>query len=135
VDDQAKSVQLHDGRNQVQSEAYARRVANLVRAIEPAQHGFMFLVADSRTRIRHTQDGLSLAAQQLEFDPTTPGCELDGIVDEIGNRLQQQVAIAAHVKRAGRAHAQSDLLVFGNRLIHVADLAQHFAELDIAECG
>src|SRR5882672_8988633 len=63
VDDQTKSVQFYDGRNQVQSEAYARRVANLVRAIEPAQHGFMFLVADSRTRIRHAQDGFSLAAR------------------------------------------------------------------------
>src|SRR5258705_7739061 len=100
VDDQAKSVQFHDGRNQVESEANAWRAANLVRAIEPAQHGLTFLIADSRTRIHHTQDGLSPAGQQLELDAAAPGRELDGVVDEVGNRLQQQVSIAAHGKCA-----------------------------------
>src|SRR3954468_8397066 len=99
VDDQAKSMQLHDGRNQVQPEANARRVANLVRAIEPAQHGLLLLIADTGARIRHPQDGFTLTAQQLELDAAAPGRELDGVVDEVGDRLQQQVPIAAHIKR------------------------------------
>ena len=58
------------------SEPYARRVTTLVGAIEPAQHGFMFLVADSRPCIRHAQNCFSLAAQQLE--PAKPASPPEG---------------------------------------------------------
>ena len=68
VDDQTKSVQFDDGRNQIEPEADAGRAANLVGAIESAQHRFMFLFADSRTRIRHAQDGLALAARIHQTD-------------------------------------------------------------------
>src|SRR6186713_1108162 len=135
VDDQAKSVQFDDGRNQIEPKADAGRAANLVGAIESAQHRFMFLFADSWTRIRHAQDGLVLAAQQLELDAAAPGRELDSVVDEVGNRLQQQVPIAAHMRRARGHRAQRDLLVFGDRLVDVADLAQHFAQRNVAEGG
>ena len=61
------------------------------------------------------------------------GRKFDGVVDEVGDRLDQQIAIAAHAEPMRHLDPQADILVLGDRFVDIADLAQHFVQRDAAE--
>ena len=85
------------------------------------QHRFGFLTG---CLTRATASSVPLA----EPRPCRLRGKLDGIVDEIDDRLEQQIAVAAYLRDTGDADAQADLLVFGNRLVEVADQAKEIGE-------
>src|ERR1700759_2744684 len=110
-------MQLSDRGNEVEPQPEARRITHLLRAIKPPQYRVALLIVDAWSRIRDAHDGLAIAAQKRQPHLSFPGCELDGIVDEIGDRLEQQIAIATHAELALRRNTQLNSLVFGNRLV------------------
>ena len=78
----------------------ARRIADLVRPVETPQHSLALLFADARAGIRDAHDGFVVAAFQFDAHPAAFRRELDGVVDEVGDRLEQQIPVAEHVKAA-----------------------------------
>src|SRR6267378_5891320 len=112
VDHETKAVQLYDRRHQIQPKADARRTSDLVGTVETPQHGLALLLADAGAGIGHAHDGLAVATQQLDIHLAAFGRKLDGIVDEIGDRLQQEIPVAAHVKPVSHVDPQADILVF-----------------------
>ncbi len=77
---------------------------------------------------RTAHDSFIVAAYQLNVHPTAFGRKLDGIVNEVGDRLKQEIPIAAHVKLVFHLGPQVDILVLRDRLIDIAYLAQHFVQ-------
>src|SRR6202042_1761298 len=49
------------------------------------------------------------------------------------DRLQQQIPVTKHAQPVLYLDPQVDILVFGDRLVDIADLAQHFVQRDGAE--
>src|SRR5580704_4987434 len=128
MDHQLESVQRDNGRYQVQAQTKARRVADLVRAIESPKHGFGLPTIDARPGITDAHDRLPVAAGKADFDIAPCRGEFDGIVDQIGYGLEQQVAVAAHLQLAGNLNAELDTLVFRDRLVDIADFPQHLVQ-------
>ena len=128
-----KIVQLDDGCHEVETESDARRVTHLVGAIEAPQYGLALLFADAGAGIGHAHDGPAIIVQQAHIDPASVGRELDRIVDQVGERLDQQIPVATHIEILVNVNAQGDILVLGDRFINVADFAQHFMQRDAAE--
>src|SRR6476660_7764020 len=58
------------------------------------------------------------------INPASLGRELDRVVDQIGDRLDQQIPVATHIETLVKVNAQGDILVLGDRFINVADFAQ-----------
>src|SRR5512140_302359 len=133
VNDQPKTVQPDDGRHQVQAKPHARCAPDLVRPVEAPQHGLALLFADAAAAIGHAYDDLAAGARQLDAHLAAFGRELDGVVDEVGDRLEQKIAVATHAEPVARLDPQGDILVLGNRLVEVADLAQHLLQRHAAE--
>src|SRR4051812_16330522 len=101
-------MQLHDGGDEAEAKTDARRISNLVGAVKSPQHGFALLFADAGPAIVHAHDGLVSAAAQPYVYPSALRRELDGVVDKVGDRFDQQVAIAAHGERMRRLDMQDD---------------------------
>ena len=66
---QPEAVQLDDGGHEIETKPDAPRIADLVRPVEPPQHGLALLFADARAGIRNADDGFAVAAFQFDARP------------------------------------------------------------------
>src|SRR5258707_14319157 len=128
-----EAVQLDDSYHEVETESDARRVTHLVGTIEAPQYGLALLLADAGAGIGHAHDGPAIIAQQAHIDPASVGRKLDRVVDQVGDRLDQQILVATHIEILVDVNPQGDILVLGDRFINVADFPQHFMQRDAAE--
>src|SRR6478672_6954319 len=108
-----EAVQLDDSYHEVETESDARRVTHLVGTIEAPQYGLALLFADAGAGIGHAHDGLAVIAQQAHIDSASVGRELDRIVDQVGDRLDQQIPVATHIEILFDVNPQGDILVLG----------------------
>jgi hypothetical protein len=87
---ESETVQLHDCSNQVEAEAQTRRVPYPVRPIEAPQDSVALVFAYACAGIHDADDGLVVTAHQSDLDPPARRCKFDGVVDQIGDRLDQR---------------------------------------------
>src|SRR5580700_447943 len=71
--------------------------------------------------------------KQCELHPSTFGAEFHGVIDQIGNGLEKQIAVAVHSRTFGGFHPKGDTLVLGDRLVEISRLANKGGEVDIAK--
>src|SRR5262249_4252960 len=128
MNNQSEAVQLCDRGHQIETKAYARRISDLVGPIETPQHRLALMLADAATGIDDAHDRFTISARQLNSHPTAFRCKLDGIVDEVGDRLKQEISVAANIKPLFHLEAQVHILVLGDRLVHIAYFPQHFVQ-------
>src|SRR6202035_3070249 len=128
-----EAMQFDDRGNHAQAEAQAFDVSAFVRAIEALGDGFPLCLGDAGSRVTHADDGLALRLKQCELHAPAFGSEFHGVVDQIGNGLEQQVAVAAYNCTIGRFDVKADTLVFGDRIVEIARFANESGELDLAK--
>ena len=56
-----------------------------------------------------------------------------GVIDQIGDGLEQKIAVAVNRRLICRFDPKSDTLVLRDRVVEVADLAHQGAERDLAK--
>jgi hypothetical protein len=61
--------------------------------------------------------------------------KLDGVVDEVGDRLDQQVPVTKYALFVLGADPQSNTFVFRYRLVHVAYFAYEIRKCHFAKAG
>src|ERR1700752_398664 len=130
---QREAVQLNDRSHEIEAKAHAWRASDLVGPVETAQHGLALLIADAGAGIADAHDGFIFAADQFNVDPAAFRRKLDGIVDEVGDRLEEEIPIAAYAQLLLHPDPQLDTLGFGNRFVDIAYLLQHFVQQDGAK--
>ena len=130
---QAKAVQSYDRGNEIEAEPQTSRVSRLVGPVEPPEHGLAFVFADPGSGILHAHDGFTLAGNEPDLHPSARRRKLDGIVDQIGHRLHQQVPVTVHVEFPCRMNQQGNSLVLRYRLVHIRNFADELRECDLAE--
>src|SRR3981081_4286869 len=93
---QAESVQFHDRRDQAEAEPDALGLPAPVRTIKAPGHDLALVFGDAGARIAHAHDAFAGAVDQRHPDVSAFRRELHGVVDNIGDRFEQQVAVAMH---------------------------------------
>src|SRR6266700_3690598 len=132
---EAESMQLDDRRHEAQPESHAPRPAAPVGAIEAPGHQLALLLADARAGVAHLHDTFAIAAVEAEPDMPSCGRELDRVVDEIRDRFEQKIAVALHDRAVVDIDRERDVLLLGDRLVEVADLAHDVGKRGLAEPG
>src|SRR3954465_10810705 len=96
ADRQAEAVQLYNRSDKIETKADTRRISYLVGAIKSPQHGFPFLFSDAAAGIGDANHGVAAVTEQLDAHHAAFRRKFNRVVDQIGNRLDQQVTVAAH---------------------------------------
>src|SRR5262249_50991497 len=130
---QPETVELYDRSHQTKAKAQAWRISALFGPIETPQDRLPLLLADAAISIDDAHDDFTVAAYQFNVPPPTFWGKLDGIADEVGDRLKQEVPVAAHVKPMLRLDPQIDPPVLRDRLVHIANLPHHFLQTYCAQ--
>src|SRR5712671_1513000 len=130
---QPETVQLYNRSHKTEAKAHAWCASDLVGAVETTQHGLALLIVDAGAGIADAHDGFIVATRQFNGNPAAFKRKLDGIVDEVGNCLEEEIPIAAHAQVLLHPDLQIDILVLGDWFVDIAHLLQHFVQRDGAK--
>jgi hypothetical protein len=133
VDRETKAVQLYDRGHQAKAQSDSRRIPDLVGAVETPQYRLTLMLADAATGVGHPHDGFVIVTRQLYGDLAALRGKFDGVVDEVRDGLEQEIPVTSDVSPLPHLDPQLDILVFRDRLVEIAYLAQYFMPLDPAE--
>src|SRR5262245_17022134 len=87
-----------------------------------AYHARTFLGRDARSRVAHDERRTIRAGLEADNDLPARGRVLDRVVDKIGDRLRNQIPIAAdRCGACGLVDGEIEVLVVGERTIELAD--------------
>ena len=126
-------MQAGDGSDQAQPETVSRRVAALFQPIEALENMLAFFggIPGPSSAIETT--GLP---SMVSFATTTcpPGAAmLDRVVDEIGDGIKDQVAIAGHQHLAIAGDGEMGAVLLGRGIVQLDNLAGDFDQVHGAE--
>src|SRR5271169_4034732 len=90
------AMQIGNRRNQAKAEAVSRPVAAALESIEPSQYVIAFFDRNSGSPITDRENRPIGASRDGDLDLTPIAAMLDRVVDKIGDRVEQEIAIADH---------------------------------------
>src|SRR5262245_10945890 len=108
-------------------------MATLVGAIEASRDDVALARAKAGAAVADAHNGFAGKAHQGELYSAALGRELDGVVDQIGDRLEQEVPVAAHRGFDCRCDLERNALVLGDRLVKIAHLTHDIRQGDVAK--
>ena len=125
-------MQLSDGRDKTETEAIARAASAALDPVESLEDVLALLEGNARPTISDRDRGTVVVVLHRDLDIASPAV-LDGIVDEVGDRVEQEIPIAkdGHPPAALELHATAHL--FGRGVEQLCDLAGQLVQVDDAE--
>ncbi len=131
-----ETVHPGDRRDEAETEAVARGVAGGLGPVEAAKHLGPLGLRDARSAIRDHDRAAGLPRGVFHPHRAAGRGELHRVVDQVRDRLEQEVAVALDRRQPGRhGEGQCDVLVLRHRLEELRRLAHHLAEIDGGEAG
>ncbi len=117
-----------NGRDQAQAQTVARRVTALFEPVEALEHVIALFGGNARTIVGDRDHRPAAGAATGHGDLPARAAVLDRVVDEIGDGVEQQVAVPGnrHLAVAVKAEAGRDLL--GRGVVELDDLAGNLGE-------
>jgi hypothetical protein len=105
---------------------------SMLRPCRQASHGPAVTPFEA---VRYDCGGLTMKA--AKFDLAACGCRPHGSVDELGNSVEQKVAVAAHegIIIADRVNAKRDMFVFGDWPTQLVHFVQQRRGWNFAKCS
>ena len=107
-------MQIRDGLHQRQAQAAAWQAATLIESGEALRDTLMLMRGYARPGIAHIDHHRRRCAAHLDFHGAAGRRMLDGVVEQIGQRLEQQISIPAHQGLAVDLGLQAELFVLRN---------------------
>src|SRR5258708_5735156 len=105
----------------------------LIRPVKTSQDRVTLVFTDAGPRIFNPQDGFAVAGKQFDLHPPAGRGKFDGVVDEIGDRLDEQVPVAIRASFMRRADSNSDVFVSAFGSPQVAPVGDEIGQCDVAE--
>jgi hypothetical protein len=135
VQQQLPAMQVRDRADERQPEPGAGRGARGIRAEEPLPRPRAVGRRQPRPAIRHPE--LHDAARRLggERDAAALGRELDGVVEQVGDRLQQEVAVPGQRQRSGQREEDALALRLRRGAVELGGVGGHLGQVERAEGG
>ena len=105
--------------DEAQAKAVARGRTARFEADKAVQHALPIRLGNAQSLIRYFEDRLPVFGEDPQLDLAVPGI-FESIVEEIGERLRQEVPVAAYPNAGLGHHRQSKPLFLGDRLIEIS---------------
>src|SRR5580704_13168966 len=127
-------MQPRDGSDKAETEAIARAVSAALEPVESLEDALALLERDARTTIRYRDRGAVLGVRRRDLDVASPAV-LDRIVDEVGDRLEQEVPVAKHEHPPAALALHATALLFGRGVEQLCNLASNVVQVHDAEAS
>ena len=121
--------------NQAKTEPVSGPVAAALEPIKSPQDVITFFERNSGTPVADRQNRPIGAAFDDDSDLALITAMFDRVVDQIGDCVEQEIAISDHVDCFPRSQLKPDAPFLRRGLEQLYDLANDFAQIDIAEGG
>ena len=112
------AVQIHDGADQRESQAVAGGAARAVQAHETFEDVGAFVVGDAFAVVSDGDDEVFAVTVGAQADFAAFGGVFDGVVEEVGNRLGDELAVAHDVQVVGDVLREFEFVFFGEDVVH-----------------
>jgi hypothetical protein len=109
--------------------------AAFIGTVEASPDEIAFGRSDAGSAVTDAYDALVPHASKAHLDAAAFRCEFHGIVDEIGNGLEQEVTVAPHDHVLLRSDRENHSLVLTNGLVELAGLAHEICQRHRAKGG
>ena len=129
------AVKAGDGGHKAEPETVSRRVAALLEPVEALEDMLMLVGGNSRPVIGDRDHRPAVDDLVRHHDMPSGAAVLDRIVDEIGDRIEDQIAIARHQHFALANDGETGAVRFGRGIVQLDDLAGDFDQVHGAECA
>ena len=127
------AMQIGDRCNQAKTEAVSRPIAAALEPIEPSQHVIAFVDRNAGSPVADRENRSIGKSRDGNPDLAAIAAVLDRVVDEIGDCVEQEIAIADHVRCLAYRKLEPDGLFFGRWLEQFYDFADDLAQIGVAE--
>ena len=122
-------VAVRDGADQAEPEPVARRAAAGLEPDKAVEHGLAIGFGNARTTIGHFEHGALAGSKHPDLQLAAIGI-FHCVVEEIGDRLRQQMPVAADLTSGSIANCQRKPLFLSHRLVKFGRRARDFAEIE-----
>ena len=129
----AGTVKAGHGGDEAEAETIARRAAAALEAIEAPEHVQMLVRGDARSVVRNGDHGSTIIAADGDGHLTGRAPVLDGVVDEVGHGVEQEVAVGADEDRLAVHDPDMSALVLCRGVEQLHDLGGDLGEIDGTE--
>ena len=127
------AVQTGNRRNKTQAETIAGRATAALQPIEALQHAFTLRKRNTRPIVGDGHDGDAVVEHDLERNPAARSPMLDRVVDQVGKRVKQQIAITGNEQVVLTDDLEAPAAFLGGRIEQLRNIACHLREIEAAE--
>src|SRR5215470_1469894 len=121
----------HDG-DEAQAQSTARGASASLDPVEALEHMRALLEGNARPSVGHGDRGLLIVVPDRHLDIACTAVTY-GIVDEVGDRVEEQIPVPPHQYPARALELDVPTLLLGCRIEQLRHLAGHLVEVDDAE--
>jgi len=129
-------MQVHDRRNDRQSQPKPGMAMAFIAAIEALQHRSTLFFGNARPAVLDSQVHAGVVVCRANSHLPTLGRELDTVAHQVGQCLEQQFAVTVQCRQLrGLVQFQVDAAILGQRQIEVVQFDQQFMRVKLDEAG
>ena len=118
-----------DRANEAEAEPIAGSAAASLKPVEPLENMLTFIGGNSRPVIGDRNDGATLAFFDFHGHSTRVTAMFNGVIDEIGHRVEQEVPVARSEHAPIPRNLEMPALIFRRGIEKLHDLARDFHEV------
>ena len=128
-------MEVRNGSHEAEAQTVARSPAALLQSIEALEHVPALMGRDSRSVVRNENHDARMAPIRPDCHPTFVSAMLDGVIDEVGQGIEQEVSIRFddHGTMTNKIEPRS--FVLRRSIEELCDLRRDIADVDGAEGG
>jgi hypothetical protein len=126
-------MKMGDGRNKAKPESVAGREAASLKPVETLKNLLTFFARDSRPIIGNRDHGIASALFDLDRHSARLMAMLDGIVDEIGHCLEQEVPVSPDKHAPVSGNPEMSAFFFRRGIEQFDHLARDFCQVYLLE--
>src|SRR5689334_15702254 len=119
-----------DGRDETESQTISRSVATVFEPIKALEHMFVLIAWNSGPIIRNRNDRRAIDVLDGCRDVPSRTAVLDRIVHEIGDRIEDQIAITGHQHFALTDGGEMSAVLFGGGIVQLDNFADDVDQVD-----
>ncbi len=127
-------MQTSHGCDHAQAQTVARRMPTGLGAVQAAEHRFALGFRNAGAVITHADTRALWPRGHVHLNPAAIRGKLDGVVEQVAHRIEQQLRIATqHSRRRRWTECQGHAALFGQRLEKLGSVGANTIQIDLGK--